>query len=59
MTDIKIQELADKFTNDTMTAMFGVRFIYADDVTLDEEMNRKWEYLNEKFYETINASINI
>ena len=53
MTETKIQDLADKFTNEVLTAKYGERFTSLDDVEDDEEINRVWDYLNEKFYNTI------
>lgn len=53
MTEAKIQDLADKFTNEVLTSKYGERFTSLDDVEDDDEINRIWEYLNEKFYNTI------
>lgn len=51
----KVQDLADKFTNETLTEVFGERFTSLEDVEQDEEINEAWEILNEKFYESIVA----
>jgi len=53
MTETKIQDLADKFTNEVLAAEYGERFTSLEDVEGDEEINRKWDYLNEEFYNTI------
>ena len=49
----KAQELADKFTNEVMAERFGKRFTEIEDLEDDDEMNKVWEYLNEKFYELV------
>ncbi len=56
-SDIKAQDLADKFTNETLTEMYGERFTSLDDVEEDPEIDNKWEYLNEMFYQAI-AKVN-
>ena len=53
MDDIKIQELADKFTIDTLKARYGDDVIDAIDCIEDTEYNDEWERLNEMFYEGI------
>ena len=53
MTETKIQDLADKFTNEVLTAKYGERFTSLDNVEDDEEIDKIWDYLNEKFYNTI------
>lgn len=53
MTQSKKQELADKFTNEVLTAKYGERFTSLDDVEDDAEINAEWDFLNEEFYETI------
>jgi hypothetical protein len=53
MTETKIQDLADKFTNEVLTAKYGERFTSLDNVEDDDEINKIWDYLNEKFYNTI------
>lgn len=53
MTEAKIQDFADKFTNEVLTSKYRERFTSLDDVEDDDEINRIWEYLNEKFYNTI------
>ena len=53
MTETKIQDLADKFTNEVLTAKYGERFTSLNNVEDDDEINKIWDYLNEKFYNTI------
>jgi len=53
MTETKIQDLADKFTNEVLTAKYGERFTSLDNVEDDEEIDKIWDYLNENFYNTI------
>lgn len=53
MNDIKIQDLADKFTNETLTAIYGERFSSLDNVEDDEQIDFSWEFLNSKFYNAI------
>ena len=53
MTKTKIQDLADKFTNEVLTAKYGERFTSLDNVEDDDEIDKIWDYLNEKFYNTI------
>ena len=53
----QIQTLADKFTNEVLTAMYGERFTSLEDVEDDDEINEKWDYLNEQFYDAINNVI--
>ena len=53
MNDSKRQELADKFTNEAMTARYGERFTSLEDVEEDEELNRVWDTINEKFYNAL------
>lgn len=53
MSISKRQELADKFTNEAMTAIYGERFTSLEDVEEDEELNKVWETLNEGFYNTL------
>lgn len=55
----KLQEMADKFTNEIMAAKFGERFTNLEDVEDDEYLNRVWDYLNERFYETLTNMIYI
>ena len=54
LSDIKVQDLADKFTSEVLTAKYGERFTSLDDIEDDWEIDYDWEYLNERFYETIN-----
>lgn len=49
----KRQELADKFTNEVMSVIYGERFVSLEDVEDDEELNVVWDALNEKFYDAI------
>ena len=56
LSDIKIQDLADKFTSEVLTAKYGERFTSLEDVEEDVEIDTEWEYLNENFYETINRA---
>ena len=53
----KREDLADKFTNETMTAIYGERFTSLEDVEDDEELNRIWDSLNEKFFEAITSIV--
>jgi len=53
MTKTKIQDLADKFTNEVLTVKYGERFTSLDNVEDDDEIDKIWDYLNEKFYNTI------
>ena len=53
LTPSKKQDLADKFTNEVLTAKYGERFTSLDDVEDDAEINAEWDFLNEEFYETI------
>lgn len=53
MTETKIQDLADKFTNEVLTAKYGERFTSLDNVEDDKEIDKIWDYLNENFYNTI------
>ena len=49
----KVQDLADKFTNEVLTAKYGERFTSLEDVEEDNEINADWDFLNEQFYEVI------
>ena len=53
MDDIKIQELADQFTIETLKARYGNEVIDAIDCIEDTAYNDEWESLNEMFYEGI------
>ena len=53
MTQKKRQDFADKFTNEVMAAMFGEHFTNLEDVEDNEHLNKVWNYLNERFYETL------
>jgi len=53
LDDIQIQNLADKFTSEVLTAKYGNRFTDIDNVEDDAEMNSDWEMLNGEFYSTI------
>jgi len=53
MTQQAQQDLADKLTSITLTELYGERFTNLEDVEEDEQLNREWEYLNEKFYDTL------
>ena len=53
LSEIKIQDLADKFTNEVMAAKYGDRFTQIDNIEDDAEMDADWEILNEKFYNVI------
>lgn len=55
MNYVNKQELADKFASETLTAMYGERFTLLEDIEDDEEINAKWEFLNERFYEIIKS----
>lgn len=59
MAQKKAQYFADKFTNEIMAAKFGERFTNLEDVEDDEYLNRVWDYLNERFYETLTNMIYI
>lgn len=52
---VNIQELADEMTNYTMVKRYGVRFDDCENIEEDPEMNADWEWLNEKFYNTLNT----
>ena len=55
MEESKIQCLADKFTNEVLTAKFGMRFTSLNDLEDDKELSVLWDILNENFYELINS----
>ena len=55
MTLSQKQNLADKFTNEVLTAKFGDKFTSLEDIEDDEEMNILWDTLNGNFYELINS----
>ena len=57
MTQKERQDFADKFTNEIMSAKFGQRFTNLEDVEDDEYLNKVWDYLNERFYETLTNMI--
>lgn len=44
----KIQELADNLTSSIMSYVYGERFDNSDDITEDEELDKAWEYINER-----------
>ena len=52
----KLQEMADQLTEDLMSFVFGDRYDNTDDITEDEEMNKAWEYINEKSFGMIWAA---
>ena len=52
----KKQELADKFTEELLSAEYGERFTSLENIEDDEELNKKWNYLNEIFYNVVNRS---
>ena len=43
----RLQEMADKLTENIMSFVFGDRYDNADDITEDEELSKAWEYINE------------
>ena len=47
------QELADKLTNEALATIYGERFTSLEDVEEDDELNRKWDFLNESFYQAL------
>lgn len=53
LTDIKIQEFADKFSNEILTECFKERFTSLDNLEDDAQLNAAWEALNDRFYSTI------
>ena len=55
MNENEIQMLADSCTSVVMKHLFPLRFEICDNIEDDKEMNEKYEYLNEKFYEVINS----
>lgn len=57
MTQKERQDFADKFTNEIMSTKFGQRFTNLEDVENDEYLNKVWDYLNERFYETLTNMI--
>lgn len=57
ITDKKRQELADKFTNEVLTEEFGERFENLENIEDDEDINKIWETLNERFYDAILNSL--
>ena len=57
ITDKKRQELADKFTNEVLTEEFGERFENLENIEDDEDINKIWEMLNERFYDAILNSL--
>lgn len=56
--DIKIQDLADKLTTETLTAIYGKRFTSLYDVEDDAEIDKAWTILNARFYSDIFNFIN-
>lgn len=46
----KIQERADLITSAIMSRIYGKRFDNCEDLTEDEEMNKDWEFYNEKVF---------
>jgi len=57
ITDKKRQELADKFTNEVLTEEFGERFENLENIEDDEDINKIWEMLCERFYDAILNSL--
>lgn len=57
ITDKKRQELVDRFTNEVLTEEFGERFKNLDNIEDDEDINKIWETLNERFYDAILNSL--
>ena len=53
MTDHKKQELADRFTLDTLKAMWGEPTIENIDTIEETQFNNDWEMLNGAFYSII------
>ena len=53
LSEIKIQELADKATNVAMTDVYGERFTNLDNLEDDKELSDVWDSLNEQFYSTL------
>lgn len=50
-----IQNFADEFTCRIMHSKYGERFDKCDDLETDSDMNKDWEYLNERFYDLIDT----
>ena len=46
----KLNSYADDLTNDLMSKIFGKKFDDCVDISEDEEMNRAWEYMNERIF---------
>ena len=55
MTEREIQMLADSCTDVVMKHFFPLRYDICDNIEEDEETNKAYETLNEKFYEVINS----
>ena len=53
LSEIKIQELADKATNVVMTDVYGERFTNLNNLEDDKELSDVWDSLNEQFYSTL------
>ena len=49
----RVQELADKFTTELLTEIFGERFTKLENIEDDAVVNSTWEEVNNSFYETI------
>ena len=52
----KLQEMADTLTSEFMSYKYGERFDECEDITKDEEMNKDWDFLNERIFGIIWAA---
>ena len=57
LTESKIQEFADEFTNKVMTEEYGSRYSELENIEDDEELSEVWDELNEEFYTTMHNFI--
>ena len=53
-----MQSLADSFTHEVMTVMYGKRFTECSNLEDDAELDACWETLNARFYNAI-ESVNL